>query len=264
MMKEKRRNDPRKALGSRGALSWVLFQNKNVSSASLKPNIASLWRRDDSYREEEQAEDYQSGEFSSRIVASDFGGNNLNESTSSETEQELKGSTNNSLKGKERKKVKRRQRLIKLCSGGSSKWRTRRKSIEQCSLLKSSVFASCRKRLDIRRYFRWCVEDACACPESGRCYCESLMAYAKSCEKENIFINWREHSHCQEEVTCPVKGAVFSVCATACPKTCENMRKFNETCSESCLPGCHCPANLVLHETKCILAEDCPAKLTSN
>uniref|UniRef100_A0A914UNG7 BMP binding endothelial regulator n=1 Tax=Plectus sambesii TaxID=2011161 RepID=A0A914UNG7_9BILA len=178
-------------------------------------------------------------------------------------------------KKRRRKQPKKRRSLKKLC-GGSAKWRTRRGVIKQCQLLKSDLFRPCRGIVKVGHYFRWCVQDACACPASGRCFCESLMAYGRECERRGVSIDWRPQSHCPngrqtEMVTikvgkanrvdipddaCTVVGAQFSSCA--CERSCESPAA---ECNEAaCKPGCECPPNLVQLDGRCVPLKQCPLR----
>ncbi|XP_013390688.1 WAP four-disulfide core domain protein 8-like [Lingula anatina] len=55
---------------------------------------------------------------------------------------------------------------------------------------------------------------------------------------------------------CPVPRQVFRVCGSPCPPTCSNL---NPVCMMACSTGCECPRSApVLHEGRCIAAEECP------
>ncbi|MEQ2215466.1 hypothetical protein XENOCAPTIV_001419 [Xenoophorus captivus] len=64
-------------------------------------------------------------------------------------------------------------------------------------------------------------------------------------------------------VGCPVeRGFVFDECGPPCPVTCFNvdvpLGVIESHCFKPCVPGCQCPAGLVLHNNYCIQPEKCP------
>ncbi|KAL5005568.1 hypothetical protein ScPMuIL_016726 [Solemya velum] len=125
---------------------------------------------------------------------------------------------------------------------------------KECSLLLSVVFSKCRKRLDVRPYYKSCIEDMCDCPEGKQCACESFKAYAHACKETGSEPKWEKYAECA--VTCP-EGAVYSRCGPACHKTCDNYNKLSP-CLKPCVPGCHCPSGLLLHDNRCIKPNACP------
>ena len=60
-------------------------------------------------------------------------------------------------------------------------------------------------------------------------------------------------------VGCPVKGQVFTKCASACPPTCTNPKPI---CTRQCVPRCQCPRGTVINQLsrKCIRVKDCPTQ----
>ncbi|XP_013413857.1 putative Kunitz-type serine protease inhibitor [Lingula anatina] len=60
----------------------------------------------------------------------------------------------------------------------------------------------------------------------------------------------------QADSSCPVPRQVFRLCGSPCPPTCSNP---NPVCMMVCTLGCECPRSApVLHEGRCIAAEECP------
>lgn len=56
-------------------------------------------------------------------------------------------------------------------------------------------------------------------------------------------------------VSCPI-GMEYNTCGSACARTCKNMVY---DCDDSrCIDGCHCPADKVLHNGRCITRNTCP------
>ncbi|XP_060527703.1 kielin/chordin-like protein isoform X2 [Cylas formicarius] len=65
-----------------------------------------------------------------------------------------------------------------------------------CKFLMSRHFLACESKLSYLKYYKACKMDMCHCP-SGRCYCESLTAYARECERFDVRLgNWQEFSGC--------------------------------------------------------------------
>lgn len=66
-----------------------------------------------------------------------------------------------------------------------------------CKYLTSTdLFNGCDSKLNYNKYYKACMMDMCECP-SGRCYCESLMAYARECHHLGVdVLNWKKHSYC--------------------------------------------------------------------
>lgn len=74
--------------------------------------------------------------------------------------------------------------------------RTRR-AISECKPLRDSiVFGKCESRLNSHNYFESCKKDMCECP-NGKCYCESLAAYARECQRIGVDLPaWRNDTNC--------------------------------------------------------------------
>lgn len=69
--------------------------------------------------------------------------------------------------------------------------------IGKCKYLKSEeLFGGCDSKLNYSKYYKACVHDMCDCP-SGKCYCESLTAYAQECKRLGVKLqNWQKNSYC--------------------------------------------------------------------
>lgn len=65
-----------------------------------------------------------------------------------------------------------------------------------CKYLSSDPFTVCDSKLSYNKYYKACKMDMCLCP-SGKCYCESLMAYARECQRLGIKLpNWQKQTYC--------------------------------------------------------------------
>ncbi|XP_013784506.1 BMP-binding endothelial regulator protein-like [Limulus polyphemus] len=135
-------------------------------------------------------------------------------------------------------------------------WEARIRGIEECSVLKSTLFRRCFQVVDLGPYLRSCLMDVCECSDSRKCYCQAVQAYARECERQkaNIDLNWRALTGC-ENSHCP-KGAVFTACGPPCKKTCRNYKR-KKPCTRRCRPGCQCPEGTVFNKKQCMPIEKC-------
>ncbi|XP_034443111.1 kielin/chordin-like protein isoform X2 [Hippoglossus hippoglossus] len=132
----------------------------------------------------------------------------------------------------------------------------------RCKVLKSAVFKPCHRVVPPEPWYGACVYDLCACgANSDECLCDALEAYTSRCREAGVVLKWRSPSLCA--VGCPVeRGFVFDECGPPCPVTCFNvdvpLGVIESHCFKPCVPGCQCPAGLVLHNNHCIQPEKCP------
>ncbi|XP_022610122.1 kielin/chordin-like protein [Seriola dumerili] len=138
----------------------------------------------------------------------------------------------------------------------------------RCKVLKSAVFKPCHRVVPPDPWYGACVYDLCACgANSDECLCDALEAYASQCREAGVVLQWRSPSLCA--VGCPVeRGFVFDECGPPCPVTCFNvdvpLGVIESHCFKPCVPGCQCPAGLVLHNNYCIQPEKCPKIIHGN
>ncbi|XP_056138469.1 kielin/chordin-like protein [Lampris incognitus] len=138
----------------------------------------------------------------------------------------------------------------------------------RCKVLKSTVFKPCHRVVPPEPWYGACVYDLCACgANADECLCDTLEAYAGQCREAGVKLQWRSPSLCA--VGCPVeRGFVFDECGPPCPVTCFNvdvpLGVIESHCFKPCVPGCQCPAGLVLHNNYCIPAEKCPKIIHGN
>nr|XP_057932502.1 kielin/chordin-like protein isoform X1 [Doryrhamphus excisus] len=132
----------------------------------------------------------------------------------------------------------------------------------RCKVLKSAVFMPCHRVVPPEAWYAACVYDLCACgANTDECLCDTLEAYASQCREAGVVLRWRSPSLCA--VGCPVeRGFVFDECGPPCPVTCFNaavpLGVIESHCFKPCVPGCQCPAGLVLHNNYCIHSSKCP------
>ncbi|XP_072241827.1 kielin/chordin-like protein [Leuresthes tenuis] len=132
----------------------------------------------------------------------------------------------------------------------------------RCRVLKSAVFKPCHHVVPPEPWYGACVYDLCACgANTDECLCDTLEAYASQCREAGVILQWRSASLCA--VGCPLeRGFVFDECGPPCPVTCFNvdvpLGVIESHCFKPCVPGCQCPAGLVLHNNYCIQREKCP------
>uniref|UniRef100_A0A3B3ZWP7 BMP binding endothelial regulator n=1 Tax=Periophthalmus magnuspinnatus TaxID=409849 RepID=A0A3B3ZWP7_9GOBI len=131
----------------------------------------------------------------------------------------------------------------------------------RCKVLKSSVFKACHRVVPPEPWYGACVYDLCACgANADECLCDTLEAYASQCREAGVVLQWRSPSL---SVGCPMeRGFVFDECGPLCPVTCFNkdvpLGVIENHCFKPCVPGCQCPAGLVLHNNYCIQPDKCP------
>ncbi|KAL0968355.1 hypothetical protein UPYG_G00265780 [Umbra pygmaea] len=133
----------------------------------------------------------------------------------------------------------------------------------RCRVLKSAAFQACHQVVAPEPWYAACVYDLCACgANADECLCDALEAYAARCREAGAPLSWRSSSLCA--VGCPAeRGFVFDECGPPCPVTCVNrdvpLGVIESHCFKPCVPGCQCPAGLVLHNNYCIPPETCPS-----
>ncbi|XP_011474483.1 kielin/chordin-like protein isoform X3 [Oryzias latipes] len=132
----------------------------------------------------------------------------------------------------------------------------------RCKVLKSAAFKPCHHVVPPEPWYGACVYDLCACgANTDECLCDTLEAYASQCRAAGVILQWRSASLCA--VGCPLeRGFVFDECGPPCPVTCFNLDVplgvIESHCFKPCVPGCQCPAGLILHNNYCIQPEKCP------
>ncbi|XP_078043521.1 hemolectin [Augochlora pura] len=141
-------------------------------------------------------------------------------------------------------------------------------AVQQCDVLKSSIFQPCHSEVQVESYLRNCIFDTCGCDAGGdcECLCTSLAAYAHECGTKGVPIKWRSQELCPMQ--CDEKCSMYSPCVPTCPhETCDNLmtlRDQSHLCSQdACVEGCSikpCPEDHVYNNdsyAECVLKESC-------
>ncbi|KAG5888852.1 hypothetical protein JTB14_037690 [Gonioctena quinquepunctata] len=68
-----------------------------------------------------------------------------------------------------------------------------------CRLIDSDIFSPCHSKLNYKKYYRACKMDMEHCHKSNKCYCDSLLAYARECERLGVgLLNWQKYTFCDQ------------------------------------------------------------------
>ncbi|XP_049654923.1 SCO-spondin-like [Accipiter gentilis] len=131
-----------------------------------------------------------------------------------------------------------------------------------CAVLHGPAFQPCHQVVEPEPFLQLCLHDACACRGGQRCLCPVLAAYAWQCAREGAALSWRNQSFCG--VPCS-GGQLYLECGRPCGQTCAELRlDGGSSCPDLdglCIPGCNCPAGLVLAEGgQCVPPADCPCR----
>ncbi|XP_072707738.1 SCO-spondin-like [Ciconia boyciana] len=131
-----------------------------------------------------------------------------------------------------------------------------------CAVLHGPAFQPCHRVVEPEPFLQLCLRDACACRGGQRCLCPALAAYARQCGREGTALAWRNQSFCG--VPCG-GGQLYLECGRPCGRTCADLRPGGTgSCpdlDDLCVPGCDCPAGLVLAEGgQCVPPAACPCR----
>nr|XP_023026635.1 BMP-binding endothelial regulator protein-like [Leptinotarsa decemlineata] len=66
-----------------------------------------------------------------------------------------------------------------------------------CKMFNNDTFSACHSKLNFSKYYRACKMDMDHCHKGYNCYCDSLMAYARECNRLGAELgNWQKHTFC--------------------------------------------------------------------
>ncbi|XP_022097519.1 uncharacterized protein LOC110982993 isoform X2 [Acanthaster planci] len=130
-------------------------------------------------------------------------------------------------------------------------------AVERCEILKGDVFSPAHHLIDPQPFYDACLYDWCACPAQDKCLCDVLSAYSHEARKKGVRLDWQRENYCA--ISCPAR-AYYDECTPPCEITCESLNSPNppECTQNDCVPGCKCPAGMVLHNFQCIDISNCP------
>uniref|UniRef100_A0AAV2MDM0 VWFD domain-containing protein n=1 Tax=Knipowitschia caucasica TaxID=637954 RepID=A0AAV2MDM0_KNICA len=115
-------------------------------------------------------------------------------------------------------------------------------------------FASCHSILDPKQFFEDCVFDVCAANGEESVQCDSVAAYAFSCQKAGVAIQiWRSPFFCP--MKCPANSH-YELCADLSGVACSGLAEivpFNTGCRE----GCECDTGFVFNGETCVEEDEC-------
>ncbi|XP_071806687.1 kielin/chordin-like protein isoform X2 [Asterias amurensis] len=122
---------------------------------------------------------------------------------------------------------------------------------------KSDVSSPAHALIDPEPFYNACLYDWCTCQMQDKCLCDVLSAYAHRAREKGITLDWQRENYCA--ISCP-RGAYYAECTPPCEVTCQSINSLEaQECVQSqCVPGCKCPAGMVLHDFECISISDCP------
>lgn len=62
----------------------------------------------------------------------------------------------------------------------------------RCNTLRSTEFKKCHATVSIMTYYELCLQDVCSCRINEPCYCQSLTAYQRECQRNDIQVAWND------------------------------------------------------------------------
>uniref|UniRef100_H2ZTW6 Mucin 2, oligomeric mucus/gel-forming n=1 Tax=Latimeria chalumnae TaxID=7897 RepID=H2ZTW6_LATCH len=116
-----------------------------------------------------------------------------------------------------------------------------------CEVLKDSIFAKCREKLSVDRYYDSCVFDGCHMPNTN-IECGGIQSYAALCLAEGFCVDWRDKTNGKCNITCP-PTKIYKPCGITDQPVCQSSSdddKKNQTDRRVLMEGCYCPQGTLL------------------
>ncbi len=63
---------------------------------------------------------------------------------------------------------------------------------DKCNILRTPEFLKCHRAVSIEVYYELCLQDVCSCRSNEPCYCQSLTAYTRECQRNRIRVGWSD------------------------------------------------------------------------
>ena len=106
------------------------------------------------------------------------------------------------------------------------------------------IIIQCHPLVDPSEYLEVCKKQICGNDESSnKLFCAIAGAYANTCLKKGICLEYRSAYSCQIP-SCDIHSH-FEECGPGCDATCDE-----ETCLLPREPSCHCDTNLVMYKCR--------------
>ncbi|KAG1664959.1 SCO-spondin [Nymphon striatum] len=138
------------------------------------------------------------------------------------------------------------------------------RATELCTSIIVEPLHVCTELVNVKDKYKACISTLCDCSTSSNrtleeCLCDILEPFATDCQAARSgepIQGWREKYSCIPE--CDNTDMTWQECGPLCETTCENYEGTPE-CETDCIPGCYCPAGLVLNAAgeKCVEPKEC-------
>ncbi|XP_025836285.1 hemocytin [Agrilus planipennis] len=148
------------------------------------------------------------------------------------------------------------------CQDNNDKNSEGHKAMDFCQkLLSDNRFKVCHSVMDVFMLLDACRWDYCNCEDfPEKCACQTLNVYVRECAHKGVttLTKWRDQEFCPMQCS---GNRVYMPCAP--PEGQEVCGDVHEKSNEdgTCEEGCYCPQGTVLHNSECIIKENCPCRL---